>query len=35
MDLEPDTMDSVRLGHFTQIFCPDNFIFDHSGTWNN
>ena len=28
VDLEPGTMDSVRLGPFGQIFNPDNFVFD-------
>uniref|UniRef100_A0A2I3MP68 Tubulin/FtsZ GTPase domain-containing protein n=1 Tax=Papio anubis TaxID=9555 RepID=A0A2I3MP68_PAPAN len=27
VDLEPGTMDSVRLGPFGQIFRPDSFIF--------
>nr|XP_055233345.1 tubulin beta-8 chain-like isoform X4 [Gorilla gorilla gorilla] len=35
MDLEPGTMDSVRLGPFGQIFRPDNFIFSQSGAGNN
>ncbi|XP_008680215.1 tubulin beta-7 chain-like, partial [Zea mays] len=34
MDLEPDTMDSMRSGPFGQIFRPDNFVFQ-SGTDNN
>ncbi|KAK9951531.1 hypothetical protein M0R45_006969 [Rubus argutus] len=31
MDLEPGTMDNVRSGLYGQIFCPDNFVFGHSG----
>lgn len=27
VDLEPGTMDSVRLGPFGQLFKPDNFVF--------
>uniref|UniRef100_A0A8I5UJ48 Tubulin/FtsZ GTPase domain-containing protein n=1 Tax=Pongo abelii TaxID=9601 RepID=A0A8I5UJ48_PONAB len=27
VDLEPDTVDSVRSGPFGQIFRPDNFVF--------
>jgi len=30
MDLEPDTMDSVRAGPFGQIFRPDNLVFGQS-----
>lgn len=35
VDLEPGTMDSVRSGHFGQIFRPDNFVFGQSGAGNN
>lgn len=35
MDLEPGTMDSVRSGHYGQIFRPDNFVFGQSGAGNN
>ncbi|QCD78896.1 tubulin beta [Vigna unguiculata] len=35
MDLEPDTMESVRSGPYGQIFHPDNFVFGQSGTGNN
>nr|KYP44805.1 Tubulin beta-2 chain [Cajanus cajan] len=35
MDLEPDTMDSVRSGPCGQIFCPDNFVFGQSGADKN
>ena len=35
MDLEPDTMDSMRSGPFGQIFRPDNFVFGQSGAGNN
>ncbi|KAE8730436.1 Tubulin beta-2 chain [Hibiscus syriacus] len=35
MDLEPDTMDSVRSGPYGQIFRPDNFVFGQSGAGNN
>ncbi|KAF0924198.1 hypothetical protein E2562_008495 [Oryza meyeriana var. granulata] len=35
MDLEPGTMNSVRLGPYDQIFRPDNFVFGQSGTGNN
>ncbi|KAL5983147.1 hypothetical protein ACLOJK_017229 [Asimina triloba] len=30
MDLEPDTMDSLRTGSYGQIFRPDNFVFSQS-----
>ncbi|KAJ8337155.1 hypothetical protein SKAU_G00383750 [Synaphobranchus kaupii] len=35
VDLEPGTMDSVRSGHFGQLFRPDNFIFGQTGAGNN
>jgi len=35
MDLEPDTMDSVRSSPYDQIFHPDNFVFGQFGTDNN
>jgi len=35
MDLEPGTMDSVRLSHYGQIFRPDNFVFGQTGAGNN
>lgn len=35
MDLEPETMDSVRIGPCGQIFKPDNFVFGQSSTGNN
>ncbi|KAK1385553.1 Tubulin beta chain [Heracleum sosnowskyi] len=35
MDLEPDTMDSVRTCPYSQIFRPVNFLFGQSGTGNN
>ena len=35
MDLEPETMDSVRIGPYGKIFKPDNFVFAQSGAANN
>ncbi|KAK1364497.1 hypothetical protein POM88_040060 [Heracleum sosnowskyi] len=35
MDLEPDTMGSVRTCPYSQISRPDNFLFGQSGTGNN
>ncbi|RVW73345.1 Tubulin beta-2 chain [Vitis vinifera] len=35
MDLEPETMDSVRIGPYGKIFKPDNFVFGQSGAANN
>ncbi|KAL4191632.1 hypothetical protein AMTRI_Chr07g30830 [Amborella trichopoda] len=35
MDLEPETMDSVRTGPYGQIFRSDNFVFGQSGARNN
>lgn len=35
MDLEPGTMDSVRSGHYGNIFRPDNFVFGQTGAGNN
>ena len=35
MDLEPSTMDSVRIGPYGQVFRPDNFVFGQSGAGNN
>ncbi|CAO2610463.1 Tubulin beta-2A chain [Lemmus lemmus] len=35
VDLEVDTMDSVRSGPFGQIFRPDNLGFGQSGTGSN
>ncbi|XP_020591456.1 tubulin beta chain-like [Phalaenopsis equestris] len=35
MDLEPGTMDALRLGPFGQIFRPDNFVFGQSRAGNN
>jgi tubulin beta len=35
MDLEPETMDSVRAGPFGRIFRPDNFITGQTGADNN
>ncbi|XP_030780314.1 tubulin beta-8 chain-like isoform X2 [Rhinopithecus roxellana] len=35
VDLEPGTLDSVRLGPFGQIFRPDKFIFGQCGAGNN
>nr|XP_037282731.1 tubulin beta chain-like [Rhipicephalus microplus] len=35
VDLEPGNMDSVRSGHFGQLFRPDNFVFGQNGAGNN
>ncbi|CAN9509987.1 unnamed protein product [Ophioblennius macclurei] len=35
VDLEPDTIDSIRSGHFGQMFGSDNFVFGKSGVKNN
>ena len=35
MDLEPETMDSVRIGPYGKIFKPDNFVFRQSGAAKN
>ncbi|XP_055324730.1 tubulin beta chain-like [Sitodiplosis mosellana] len=35
IDLEPGTMDSVRMSPYGQLFRPDNFIFGQSGAGNN
>ncbi|KAL4195366.1 hypothetical protein AMTRI_Chr05g64270 [Amborella trichopoda] len=35
MDLEPETMDSVRTGPYGQIFRSDNFVFGQYGARNN
>ena len=35
VDLEPDTMDSVRSGPIGKIFTPDNSIFGQSSASNN
>jgi tubulin beta len=35
MDLEPETMDSVRAGPFGLLFRPDNFITGQTGADNN
>ena len=34
-DLEPGTMDSVRVGPFGQLFRSDNFVFGQTGAGNN
>ena len=35
VNLEPNTMDSLRAGPFRQLFRPDNFIFGQSEAGNN
>ena len=35
VDLEPGTMDAVRMGPFGKIFRPDNFVYGQSGAGNN
>lgn len=35
MDLEPGTMDNVRIGPYGQVFRPDNFVFGQSRARNN
>ena len=35
VDLEPGTMDAVRMGPMGKIFRPDNFIYGQSGAGNN
>ncbi|ERN15380.1 hypothetical protein AMTR_s00036p00184840 [Amborella trichopoda] len=35
MDLEPETMDSVRISPYGQIFMFNNFVFGQSGARNN
>ena len=35
VDLEPGTMDSVRMGPFGKLFRPDNFVYGQSGAGNN
>ncbi|KAK1364493.1 Tubulin domain-containing protein [Heracleum sosnowskyi] len=35
MDLEPDTMGSVRTCPYSRISRPDNFLFGQSGIGNN
>jgi tubulin beta len=35
VDLEPEMMDSVRLGQYGQLFRPDNFVFGQSGAGDN
>lgn len=35
VDLEPGTMDSVRLSPFGEIFRSDNFVFGRAGAGNN
>ena len=35
VDLEPGTMDSIRGGHYNELFKPDNFIFGQTGAGNN
>lgn len=34
VDLEPQTMDSVRAGPYGQLFRPDNYVFSQSGAGN-
>lgn len=31
IDLEPGTMDSVRMSPYGQLFRPDNYVFGQSG----
>ena len=31
MDFDLETMDSVRVGPFGQVFCPDHIVFGHTG----
>ena len=35
VDLEPGTMDAVRMGPMGKIFRPDNFVYGQSGAGNN
>ncbi|RWW19326.1 hypothetical protein GW17_00016640 [Ensete ventricosum] len=35
MDLEPGTMDALRVGPYGQLFRPDNFVFGQNGAGNN
>ncbi|KAL5258293.1 hypothetical protein ACHWQZ_G008957 [Mnemiopsis leidyi] len=35
VDLEPGTMDSIRMGPYGTVFRPDNFVFGQSGAGNN
>lgn len=35
VDLEPETVDSIKSGQYGQIFRQDNFVFGQSGAGNN
>lgn len=35
LDLEPGTMEAVRMGTYGKLFRPDNFVFGQSGAGNN
>ncbi|VDN58688.1 unnamed protein product [Dracunculus medinensis] len=35
VDLEPGTMDSIRMGILGQLFRPDNYVYGQNGTGNN
>ena len=34
MDFDLETMDSVRVGPFGQVFRPDHIVFGHTGAGN-
>ena len=35
VDLEPQSMDTVRAGPYGQLFRPENYVFGYTGSGNN